>query len=704
MAGCFVALNRGSMHHLIEKLTGRNQQMFNLQNSPNSAILGSMRNLAQALDAAVIIPELRVGLWPIRSKNKPEVAMGIGMILALLLDRCRSIQVYRLLAQVDGDPQEYHWTITQSQFDIDEWQIDGLDENIAIWGSLDQDDNNHILMLEIESDLLETEETKQFRYTASSLGGIIAQLPEASRVIADYIGAEAFSSILPAFEVVEWDELSLENLLTEVFYWERDIWLWMWGKGWPSDTVLRSQDRLSAVGRALEADLGAWVVSKTIARTTSPVYAPLNEILLPLLEDIAETFSSYPHAASTLGISLFSAGERLRAYDLLEMAVENHPNDMVNWLALAELYWQGNEIGQALETFQRAINAETVSSDLYSRYADLLVLLHSNGVALNIGAERTGSTGRHYTEDLVLTDADEHKSESLVHEAIEAYKLALDVNPKNLDALLQLILHMIDAGTVEIWTRFSQLVDLDREGESLRAIVEMFHMLEDIHPGVNILKKAILESPDNLGLRINLAVAYLNDEQYEAAQAELEKARSLTTDPQLSAEIERLALSANDPEFEAQFGEIVDLINADVELSTENVEFLEDILDKAPRFPQIYVLLAIAYRKWGETEDALDVLLGGQKLLSQNPEIIGLLVEILLDSGEEELAFDYLNKGLAENPTHVGLLTLTGKCLFDNGQEDTAREFLQRAESLNPRHPSLIQARMHIAGKVSKNR
>jgi tetratricopeptide (TPR) repeat protein len=160
-------------------------------------------------------------------------------------------------------------------------------------------------------------------------------------------------------------------------------------------------------------------------------------------------------------------------------------------------------------------------------------------------------------------------------------------------------------------------------------------------------------------------------------------------------------LSVDDPEFEARFGEIRDRIGAGHALSAADVEYLEDELEKAPNFAACYTLLASAYLAWDENDDALEVLLDGQKRFPENPDVLALLGRVLWDSGEKELALDYLNKGLKTNPNHVPLLITTGRYLFDDGHDEEARLFLTRAEALDPRHPMLIAVREHIARSLS---
>src|SRR5687767_12360249 len=87
----------------------------------------------------------RVGLWPITSASEPEIGMGIGLVLAALLEQWSSLCVYRFMTQVNDTPSLYQSKIEDTQFGVDDWEIEGLDENVAIWGSFEsQTDHFHL--------------------------------------------------------------------------------------------------------------------------------------------------------------------------------------------------------------------------------------------------------------------------------------------------------------------------------------------------------------------------------------------------------------------------------------------------------------------------------------------------------------------------------------------------------------------------------
>lgn len=686
------------MQNLIEKITGRKQSL-DKTNTLNNIIFGSTTGLNQAVNAGVETVSLRLGLWPIQSDQQPEVAMGVGLVLAALLERWRSIQVYRLVAQIDGEPESYQWNTGLSQFGVDDWELDGLDENVAVWGKLTQEQDALTLEIDVESDLSEDEFPRHVTLKAENLVELIGKLPQATQEIAEYLEAGTVNPLQPAYTVENEDQAELEGLLKAVFDWERQFFLWMWGRGW-TDVLQDQQTLIDAV--PIDSVFGAWIACNTIGRVLSPIYSPLSDDLLPTVEDTAAEFEDYPETIIPLSNGLFRCGDGLRAYDLLERSVEQYPDSFVSWFTLAELYRQGNEVGSAIDAFQRAIKAKAVSAGLYLRYADLLTFLDANNVRFSLGVRRNSATGRAYIEDVILVDADTNPDQLILREATAAYKATLDLQPNNVDALSQLVLQLIDLNDKDVWSQFDRLVRLDAYGDAVRSAIDAFYGVDDVEPGIKILREAAARQAGRVDLNINLAAAYLTDEQFEAARSELAKARMLVANAAQRAEIERLTLAADDPDFEARFGEITDLVNAGNQLSPEDVEFLEDVLERAPLYGQAYTLLAGAYNAWDETEDALDVLLDGQKHLPEDMDIVLLLARVLWDSDESELAFEYLNKALRSDPNNVELLALTGRYLYEDGQEDASRDFLQRAEAINPQSPVLRETRIFIARQMNE--
>jgi tetratricopeptide (TPR) repeat protein len=368
---------------------------------------------------------------------------------------------------------------------------------------------------------------------------------------------------------------------------------------------------------------------------------------------------------------------------------------------MAEFYWLGSEQGAALNAYQDAIQSKIESASLYSRYADLLLAFDASNVAITPGAERTSASGRSFTEQYVLIDSENSTDEGLLREAVAAYFEALKLEPSNLEIRSHLVLNLLDLENERVWEEFEQLVENDPLGGYVRNVIDGMYGVEDLSAGIAILTDAVAKNSDRVDLRLSLALIYLQADESDAALSTLEAARDMTKDDrQVEAEIERLMLVAEDPNFEQELGEITDLVNAGGELSEENMYFLEDTMERAPLFLDPYLLLANAYLHFDEVSDAIDVLLDGQKTLPDNPQLAATLAKALWLAGENELAFECLNKSLVKNKNYVPLLALTGQFLFEDGQDEEAKAFLSRAEALDSQDPVLRDVRVAIANSV----
>ena len=491
----------------------------------------------------------------------------------------------------------------------------------------------------------------------------------------------------------------MEKALKSVFRWELNILLTLLGHPWTPNQQIDDYKELMSYTKSL-GHLGKWVEANIAARLILPIYFPLGEAFATYIGEHAIELELHSTYSSVLSVALYQAGHKLRAFDLLEETIVAFPQNVVSHLALAHLFMQINEMGSALDTYQRAIEANIVSADLYLKYAELLVLLDAGNVALKVGAGRTSASGRSYIEDYILIDESitEHQ---LTWEAVELYQAALQIQPDDILTLSYLLMQLADLQSPSFWTYFPQLVELDLNGEAVRDVINTLYNFDDLNPAILILMDAVKEHPNNMKTRLNLAAAFLLVDRADEARQEIELVRSQSSDAQLNLDADRLMLSVDDTDFEQRLGDITEQIDAGNEPDLDDVEFLENALENAPQFSEAYILLADAYLAWDEVSDALNVLLDGQKHLPDDPEIGASLARVLWQSGEFQLALDYLNKTLAKNPVHVPSLALAGRLLFEDGQEDAARSILSRAEAIDPQHPALRGAKAYIANSLN---
>lgn len=642
--------------------------------------------VSKAITRAVDVgaPDYKVGLWPLISDAEPEVALGVMSVLGWLLERWQRVVVYRLFVNVEGDPPtDYVWTIDQSQFGIDDWELDDLDENVAIWGKLTQTEGGQwSLTLEVEDDFSDDDEARQYNYTARDLSNLLVQLIDAAEVIATSVGATVIGRVAPVFTSVGGDTDTLKSLLKHTFEWQRGLLLHLWGVEWRTDDAKALLERLRAEAEHIEGDFGDWLVSRAVAQAMSPVYTDINSFLVEQVSVLNTSFSHSQVVRLALAEGVYRLGRDNQAYDLLDAAVVAFPDDPSVRVALAETYRRSGQLEDFIDVLQEAINDEVTSWALYLLYADALMAFRQRDMIP--------------AEFVLLEDGVGRSPKALRREAQIAYQAVLAAQPANIEALHRQLIVLTELEDLGLWKQFEHLTTLDKTGEHVRELIDAFQAVDDLSPLCEILENAVKREPERLDLRVSLASAYLLDERNEKALDELEAAEELADDSETLAEIERLMLTANDPEFEMRLGEIMSMLDAETGVGNADIEYLESALDDAPSFLQGYLLLGRAYLQRGSTSDALETLLDAQEIYPHDAEVVEMLARVLWESGETELAFDHLEKGLAHNPNSIPLLALTGLYLFEDKQTEAAKDFIARAEARAPQHPALLAVKRQI--------
>jgi tetratricopeptide (TPR) repeat protein len=626
----------------------------------------------------------RVGLWPLLSDNEPEAAMGVMATLALLLERHAGVLTYRLPVSIEdrADDDEYVWELAQSQFSVDDWELDDLDENVALWGTLESEAGQWTLNLEIESDLAEEDDIIELDYTAPSLRELMALLPDVAADSVEKITDHKLTRRLPVYAVGSESDATYRELLKRAFYWERDLFLYLWDVTWDDDQIRADLEKLIAAGQALKDEFGAWLVASLIARVLNPATADLAKLLFEPAQKLVTQFTDTPLPDILISQALYRLQYDTQAFDLLEGAAKQHPKHVETRAALVDLYWRDSRMQDALDELQDAIDDQVTDRNLLLRYGELLMVLRR---------------GMMTPQRFLYIDPPDRLPVRGLEEAVGAYQAVLEKEPDDYFALQRKVALQVELNHPDLWKDFERLVDVDDTGDRVRVVVDEMDLLDDVNPAVRILKDAVAKHADRTDLKINLAAACLAAEQEETALEMLEAAEEMTEDPEAIADIERLFLIANDPEFEIKLGEITEAIDSGNAVAVKDVDFLEAALEDAPSFVEGYLLLSRAYRSRSDNAAVLETLLDGQKVAPDNPEITRMLATELWDAGEQQLAFDYLNKGLVKNPDSVALLALTGRYLFEDGQGDSARTYLARAESINPRSRTLLEVKQYIA-------
>ncbi|RMG70731.1 MAG: tetratricopeptide repeat protein [Chloroflexi bacterium] len=654
-------------------------------------LMGSELTVTKTIDDR---EKIRIAVYPIICSENPKMAMGLMTLLALLLDHWQEIRVYPLMVAVppQAEPQNYQWTVNDSQF-VD-YDLEGLDHNASIRGTLNDVNNSWQLTLNIDFD--EKEQVKVLAYVAPDVAGLVNQLPQIATDIAEELEANQ-ANITHYAETSTYDD-RLIVLLNDIFEWQRRLYLSLWGQPFPENAIHQYIEKLTESGKVIDDEFAAWSVASVIAHAMQPGYEAVADSVTALCGDVVNYFQHSYFGAIYIGTALFEKGFAQQAYNLLESAVEKHPKHPTSWITLADLYRRGGHAHKMIDAFQRAIEEEAANSLLYRNYAAVLQMIDPALV-----------------QTFILIDPAEYDGNYIVWEAIEAYKEVEKLEPDDLVALRQRAMLLLDLGEInaffidpedtdEFFNVFEKLVKADATGVQVRAIIENLYLLDNIEVAIDILEEQLEQYPDRVDLVLNLAMAFIVNEEEDFALEELDRARTMSDDPIVLNDIEYLTLLALNPNFEAEMGEIQTLVNAGSKLSSGQLAFLQEAINTAPGYVDAYVTLANAYLLEDDLASAIEVLLDGEVQIPNDAEILLTLSRALWQAGQIDEAFKYLEKGIEANPKHVPLLALMGQYLFEDDDEDEARLYLMRAESINPRHPALAAARKRIVDLIASRK
>ena len=640
-----------------------------------SAIFGTAISLSQGLEQR---QPVRIGMWPSISKEHPYVAMGLMITLSLYLERWTQIRTYPLFVKLSGDPASYMWRMADSQFELEDWEIESLDDNVGMWGSLSKSADTWKWTIDYESDLEDDDNNSEpFQISGATLQSLISQIPVLAEKIADSLDVNGTTTTLDMSTNLSDDDVI--RWLQTLFEWGRDLLLYLWGAG-DDESIKGAFARLQQ--DAKQDSFVAWSFARSVAYAMKPGFGSISTFLHQHAIKICEQFADYPLVPTTFAPALYRAKEVSAAFDILETAVKRHSSVPSLWLTLAELHRSSGKFDSALYAFQRAIEEDATDFSLYVRYASLLTVMDYDGWQV---------------DDFVLTDIDRIDQDHLLWEIIEAYDHAIKLEPDRLDVREQQLLKLIDVSAQQrLWDQFNILVVQDSHGEHVRSVIEAMYDLPDAYEALSILETRVGQDSENCQLLVSLGAALLLNDDFDKAQKVLEKAESLD-DGDYDDEIAHLLLSIDEPDFEMRISELKGIVDAGNALAIDDVEYLEDILEKVPTFAEVYVVLGKAYLIWDEDETALETLLDGNQQIPNDPDIVALLSQVLWNSDEKQLAIRYLEQAAFEHPLNVELLCLLGERYFEMDERAISRAYLRRAEVLAPRHPFLSRTRKRIA-------
>jgi hypothetical protein len=655
------------------------------QTNNSSSIFGSANNLAQSIEAKITF---RIAFYPIINDENPEIAMGISSCLCYLLEQYVDVEVYRVFAKIEKSDSE-EIDIKDSQFLIDDWEFDGLGDNVLISGNIEQDNSNFTLHFIIDNSLLEEPKDIELDYQFSELYLLINELPQIAEEIVHSIKDKNNSELIISYEEQNSSTEFLNDLIVGVFYWNLDLYLHLWDVEWEDEEIESQFNEMLNLCEKLNHPFGIWCVSMMAKQVMQVGLDAVGDVVVPLIDSIFAQDKDGITSIVVLSKGLLNLGYVEEAISLIEKYTSKESTSALVWIALTETYMHGNQFNKALDTNQRAIEIGIEDERLFWGYTQLLIMAENNDW---------------FVEQLLLVDPDEIDEEDQIkQEIIISLENILEINPNNLIALYTLLPYLIDTESDHIWKYFKQLVLLDKSSHYTRNIIDHLYELDDLKPGFDILNNQAQDNSENPTSYLNLAQLAIIDENTILAQEYLALCEKLIPhySEDIEIEVQRLKLSVVYLNFDQEYSEIKMILDAKHTVSEHDVEFLEDAIEIAPKFGDLYVTLARCYLSWRDTDTALEVLNDAQAKIGDHPRIIQTLARVLWDKGEKDLSFARLNEGLKHYPNDIPLLTQIAGYLIENNQLSDSKPFIERAEIIAPSHPGLWKLRKQIAEKTT---
>ncbi len=648
-----------------------------------TSIFGSAAGLAQSIESD---EQFRISVYPIVCSQAPEIAMGLASCLAYLLDQYPDTRVFRCFARIDADDDDGEISDSDYQFEIADWELAGLSDNVVLCGQLEIGSAGYDLSLTLDSGLFDEREPQAYSFQVDSLEQTALELPRVAAELMESLAGPNFERAIIEYAATDLEPGLMQSLLENVFYWNLDVYLSFWGVEWQSEERLEQFREVADLATAHQSQFAAWCLGMMAKQVMQARLEDLGEVLLP---EVLQTFAGDPRmaggAAAAAG-GMANLGFIDRANGILEQYLDQEVEASV-WNRAIEIQLEAAQYPNAIDTCQRALESDAEHPALYWRYAQILI---------------NAETHEWDVEELLLVDPDAIADEAQIPaEIMHALKSHIELAPDNLRALQLALTYMIELDDVALWTTFERLARNDAFGDLTGDIIDRLLDLPDHSRAYDVLSSLTDANPY---AHVYLAQLALADEDHARANETIQACREqlVEVDDSLESELQRLELSAKLPGFEASFAEIKLRLGSNGQVTEEQVDLLESAVEIAPAMIDLYIVLSRCYLSWKDNESAREVLHDARQRAGEAPQIELGLARILWARNKREGAIEQLNAGLEAFPSDVNLLAQMANYLIANDQLEDARPYIVRAETIAPSHRAIWQIRHLVAQKMAK--
>lgn len=657
-------------------------------NSAGSSIFGAS-NLSQNLSQK---QSINLSMYPIIDTQNPDIAMGIASCLCYLIEQNEPLKVYRVFAKFDDDETSNdEITSNDYQFRADDWEFEGLDDNLVVQGSIKHIDGLLELTLVVDTGLLLHDiPNKTLKYELENYSQLVSQLPMIANDILKDIITNQSPELIITYAKLNIPEGVLRDILSNVFYWNLDLYLYFWEIEWDEDNIISQFNEMIDISTTSQNEFAMWCTAMLAKQVMTVSLATIGEVIIPTLDRSLPNLNS-----STISVvisqGLVKLGYLSQAIDILEQLVKIDKSDSKVWVTLIEIYIKANSFSSALDYSQQALENITDDIQLYWYYIQLLITAETQDLSI---------------ESVLFINPDEiPEVDHLKHEIVQSLLRILEIKEDTYFAiklLLEYLIHLQDEETLHYLKLFINHV-LSTPDE-IRMIIDKLYDYKNLSDVLFIFEEYKDNHSYDSWAYIYLAHISLISHELDTVPSYLESAtkQNSSDNPDITLEIQRLHLDTELDDFAQEYSDIIIMLDANRAIGDDAVDLLESAIELAPLLADIHVTLARCYLSWKDNESALEVLAEATTILGTHPRIEQIQAQIFWGTGQKTEALDKLNKILKMYPNDIETLTQLAQFLIENNQLEDSKVFIERVETLAPSHPKVWQLRKLIANKINQ--
>ena len=358
------------------------------------------------------------------------------------------------------------------------------------------------------------------------------------------------------------------------------------------------------------------------------------------------------YARKLLVASLSKSGQIQRAIEVLQAGLKQAPQDSALWALAGELYMQNNELGKAIQFFEKAVKLDPKNAS------------NRTGLALSRLASGETDHGMADLEFAVQLDAEKYQADILL--------VTSHLKRQNYDGALKAMAGLEKKQPDNPLTH------------NLKAAI--YIAKKDVAAARKHLERALVLQPTYVAAAANLARLDLDDKQPLAARRRFEAI--LEQDKGNTQAL--LALAQLGPTIRAT--------------QKEQIDWLERARKSSPGSVQPSLMLARVYAQAGDVKKALEAAQEAQANSSDDIEVLGTLGAIQLSAGEKNGALTTYGRLASLQPKSPLALYRLAEAQAANGNP-AAASTLRKALALKPDYNDAQVALVALelrAGNVSE--